>query len=68
MGLGKTLTVLALICWYLDKKDTDIGEDDSRPSSTLIVAPKSSEYSHPRPRMLVWPLQSLLDGRPKSCG
>ncbi|RYP01741.1 hypothetical protein DL764_006103 [Monosporascus ibericus] len=42
MGLGKTLTTLALICWHLDVRDADVCAVDSRPSSTLIVVPKST--------------------------
>jgi hypothetical protein len=45
MGLGKTMSILALICASLDIEDSDGGGKESgKPSGTLIVAPKSSEF------------------------
>ena len=45
MGLGKTLSVLALVCSSLDFDSTTIGHSkNTRHSGTLIVAPKSSEF------------------------
>jgi len=45
MGLGKTLSVLALICSSLDFYSTTIGHSENTShSGTLIVAPKSSEF------------------------
>ncbi len=50
MGLGKTLSVLALICWSLDlsnlAKNGDQAEADAPPHATLVVAPKSSQQFH----------------------
>jgi SNF2 family DNA or RNA helicase len=44
MGLGKTLSVLALICSSLDFDSKTIGHSkNTRHQGTLIVAPKSSE-------------------------
>ena len=44
MGLGKTLSVLALIAWFLDTLDNDsLSAQASIPRATLIVAPKSSK-------------------------
>ncbi|RYP65443.1 hypothetical protein DL771_008315 [Monosporascus sp. 5C6A] len=42
MGLGKTLTTLALVCWHLDMGDMDEKEVDNQSNATLIVAPKST--------------------------
>jgi hypothetical protein len=59
MGLGKTLSTLALIMWYLDSLDGQIGSpEQSIPRATLIVAPKSSTSSpswNPFSRMLTCP-------------
>jgi SNF2 family DNA or RNA helicase len=44
MGLGKTLSVLALVCSSLDFDSVTIGHSkNTRHQGTLIVAPKSSE-------------------------
>jgi hypothetical protein len=44
MGLGKTLSVLALIAWFLDTLDNaSLSKQPSIPRTTLIVAPKSSK-------------------------
>ena len=45
MGLGETLTTLALICWYLDLRDSLRlqAKESNRTKTTLIVVPKSSE-------------------------
>jgi SNF2 family DNA or RNA helicase len=44
MGLGKTLSVLALVCSTLDVLNKQKSElRDSMHNSTLIIAPKSSE-------------------------
>jgi SNF2 family DNA or RNA helicase len=44
MGLGKTLSVLALVCSSLDFDSITIGHSkNTRHQGTLIVAPKSSE-------------------------
>lgn len=43
MGLGKTLSTLALICWDLDAmadRKADVPEESR---TTLVVAPKSSK-------------------------
>lgn len=41
MGLGKTLSVLALLCWHLDTlHDTTTGVSKR---TTLLVTPKSSK-------------------------
>jgi SNF2 family DNA or RNA helicase len=48
MGLGKTLTTLALICWYLDVRGADEYAVDNQSSTTLIVVPKSSMYFPPQ--------------------
>jgi hypothetical protein len=46
MGLGKTLSMLALICSSLDYDKTDFpGEQNSKYRGTLIVAPMSSELT-----------------------
>ena len=43
MGLGKTLSILALICSSLDGFAKPSGQsEESRPSGTLIVCPKST--------------------------
>lgn len=42
MGLGKTLSFLALICSSLDKMD-EMERSSDEPRATLIVTPKSSE-------------------------
>ncbi|KAM0344159.1 hypothetical protein ACHAPU_007881 [Fusarium lateritium] len=41
MGLGKTLTTIALICWYLDARDTSMITVPRQCSATLVVVPKS---------------------------
>lgn len=47
MGLGKTLSVLALICSSLDARTTrNIGNESRSPLGTLIIAPKSSRIHH----------------------
>lgn len=47
MGLGKTLSVLALICSSLDARTTrNNGNENRSPSGTLIIAPKSSRINH----------------------
>lgn len=44
MGLGKTLSVLALIAWFLDTLDNaSLSQQASTPHTTLIVSPKSSK-------------------------
>lgn len=40
MGLGKTLSILALIAWYLDS----LALDTIAPRTTLVVTTTSSEY------------------------
>ncbi|KAF5674657.1 helicase-like transcription factor [Fusarium circinatum] len=46
MGLGKTLCVLSLICWSLDLlRDTEAQKNGSEPPATLVVIPKSSQFS-----------------------
>ena len=42
MGLGKTLSAIALISWHLDVLESS-GPEISTPRATLIVTPKSSE-------------------------
>ena len=45
MGLGKTLSALALICHHLDMRlDTCSPEPTQAPKGILIVAPMSSMY------------------------
>lgn len=45
MGLGKTLSVLALICSSLDLENSEEdGEKRGKHRGTLIVAPMSSEF------------------------
>lgn len=45
MGLGKTLSMLALICSSLDFDSTIIGHSkNTKHRGTLIVAPKSSKF------------------------
>lgn len=45
MGLGKTLSVLALICSSLDLDSTVMDQNQKTTHrGTLIVAPKSSEF------------------------
>ena len=47
MGLGKTLSVLALICSSLDLQSDQIAKSsDSTPTATLIITPKSSTRDH----------------------
>jgi len=41
MGLGKTLTTLALICGHLDERDSRTLPGSKQPIATLIVAPKT---------------------------
>ncbi|KAF5667795.1 hypothetical protein FHETE_5564 [Fusarium heterosporum] len=41
MGLGKTLTTIALICWYLDVRDTGKITVLRPGSATLVIVPKS---------------------------
>jgi SWI/SNF-related matrix-associated actin-dependent regulator of chromatin subfamily A3 len=44
MGLGKTLSVLALITWFLDTLESEtLSTERPIPRATLIVAPKSSK-------------------------
>jgi SWI/SNF-related matrix-associated actin-dependent regulator of chromatin subfamily A3 len=44
MGLGKTLSVLALIAWFLDTLENEsLSAQRSIPRATLVVAPKSSK-------------------------
>ena len=44
MGLGKTLSVLALITWFLDTLENEpLLAQRPIPRATLIVAPKSSK-------------------------
>lgn len=46
MGLGKTLCMLALVCFSLDHSEKRLSEEqDLRVSSTLIISPKSSMIS-----------------------
>lgn len=40
MGLGKTLSVLALIAWYLDS----LSRDSFSPRTTLVITTTSSKY------------------------
>lgn len=43
MGLGKTLSVLSLICWSLDAfNDPETTRARQTSLTTLVVAPKSS--------------------------
>ena len=47
MGLGKTLSILALVCWSLDSVWEDAGLEGGEPArrsstTTLVVAPNSS--------------------------
>lgn len=59
MGLGKTLSVLALICWSLDTPDSQKSPTNNGvPRATLIVAPKSSTYFKSWPSLN----NSVLDG------
>lgn len=45
MGLGKTLSVLALICSSLDTEVTTItGTENEAHRGTLIITPKSSRF------------------------
>jgi hypothetical protein len=49
MGLGKTLSVLALICSSLDLDSTTMNQNQkTKHWGTLIVAPKSSEFDAKR--------------------
>lgn len=43
MGLGKTLSALALISWFLDTFDQPDSELHMQQRTTLIITPKSSE-------------------------
>lgn len=46
MGLGKTLSLLALICWSLDSQANSVVASKGKESrTTLIVAPKSSRFA-----------------------
>jgi SNF2 family DNA or RNA helicase len=45
MGLGKTLSTLALICWHLDAIDDGTFEVVQNCWTTLVVVPKSSKSS-----------------------
>ncbi|CCF39919.1 hypothetical protein CH063_10627, partial [Colletotrichum higginsianum] len=46
MGLGKTLSILSLICWSIDSINNDKAKDNNeQSSSTLIVTPKSGTYT-----------------------
>lgn len=57
MGLGKTLSVLALVAWHLDNLQISTGDSEIRP--TLIVTPKSSTQLSQAPvpkRTLLRPL------------
>lgn len=46
MGLGKTLSTLALICWYLDARDEGKIERANDCSPTLVIVPKSSKFCY----------------------
>lgn len=47
MGLGKTLSFLALVCWSLDYLANQVVEpNDYEPRVTLLIAPKSSKSTH----------------------
>ncbi|KAK1952074.1 hypothetical protein LY78DRAFT_751714 [Colletotrichum sublineola] len=47
MGLGKTLSLISLICWSIDVLGKDQAtEDNEQSSATLIVTPKSITIYH----------------------
>ena len=47
MGLGKTLSLLALICWSLESLANNVIASDEKESRvTLVIAPKSSISTH----------------------
>jgi len=60
MGLGKSLSLLALICWRLDVMDRqNTTEVNQGPQATLIVTPKSSIHQLPiYLARVIWPPRS----------
>lgn len=55
MGLGKTLSMLALICGSLDiqTQDTEAGKTLKTPGTTLVVTPLSSMCSCRQFRVMI---------------
>lgn len=48
MGLGKTLSALALVCHHLDQLTDNVPADRAAniPRATIIICPNSSGYPH----------------------